>query len=225
MISKQNAADRLKQVGIIAIIRGDYSEKQLLGITETLEQGGIPTLEVTLNSADALRHIATIRSRFPDVLVGAGTVRDAGETRAARAAGAQFLVSPNYDPESIAESTRSQVLHLPGVFTASEAQEAFSQGCRMVKLFPSALLGPGYLKALRAPLDRIEFIPTGGITPENLAEYVEAGAVAVGVGSSLVGKPGQDLAELGARAKAFTSALSSARGGNEPATARGGNGS
>ncbi|MEX2541650.1 MAG: bifunctional 4-hydroxy-2-oxoglutarate aldolase/2-dehydro-3-deoxy-phosphogluconate aldolase [Trueperaceae bacterium] len=216
MNSIQVTAERVKETGIIAIVRGDYSESQVVTIAETLARTGIFALEVTLNSRDALRHLELLRKRFPDLLIGAGTVRESAEATSAIAAGAQFLVSPNFDRDSVSLSLQAGVLHLPGVFTATEAQTAYAHGCHLVKLFPADVNGPSYLKALRAPLDRIGFVPTGGITPDNLGDYVTAGAVALGAGSALVGAPGQDPAELAARAKAFVSTLASARSANRP---------
>lgn len=210
--TERSAAEAIKESGLIAIIRGDYSESQVSSIAETLSEAGVLALEVTLNSAGALRHIEMIQERFPQLLTGAGTVRTADETSEALAAGAHFLVSPNFDRDSIALSREAGILHLPGVFTASEAQTANAFGCSMVKLFPAEINGPAYLKSLRAPLDQIEFVPTGGINPLNVAEYVAAGAVALGVGSALVGPPGEDPAVLAAKANALVTALAAARG-------------
>jgi 2-dehydro-3-deoxyphosphogluconate aldolase/(4S)-4-hydroxy-2-oxoglutarate aldolase len=102
------------------------------------------------------------------------------------------------------------LLHLPGVFTPTEAQNAFVAGCRMVKLFPSEIVGPRYIKAIRAPLDDIEIVPTGGISAENVAEYVKAGIVAAGIGSALVTGPNQDLADLANRARTLRQAWNAA---------------
>jgi 2-dehydro-3-deoxyphosphogluconate aldolase / (4S)-4-hydroxy-2-oxoglutarate aldolase len=118
---------------------------------------------------------------------------------------------------SVARARRAGVPHLPGVFTATEAQAAWAAGCRLVKLFPADALGPGYLRALRAPLDDIGFVPTGGIELGNLNDYVRAGAVALGVGSALVSGPEQDLDALGDLATRFVRTLRDARGGADPA--------
>jgi 2-dehydro-3-deoxyphosphogluconate aldolase/(4S)-4-hydroxy-2-oxoglutarate aldolase len=145
------------------------------------------------------------------MLIGAGTVRTLEEVNAALDAGAQFLVSPNFDPASVARSREAGVLHLPGVFTASEAQAAYAAGCQMVKLFPADALGPRYLKALRAPLNDIDFVPTGGIEAANIADFVRAGAVAFGVGSSLVKSADQDLADLREKAARLAAAFHAAQ--------------
>ncbi len=181
-------------------------------VAEALLRGGVSIVEITLNSRAALQGIDLLRGRVGDqMLVGAGTVRTAVEVGQALEAGAQFLVSPNFDPASVARSREADVLHLPGIFTATEAQMAFAAGCRMVKLFPADALGPAYLKALRAPLNDIEFVPTGGIDANNLADYIKVGAVAFGVGSSLVTNPQQDPAELTGRAAQLAAVLQQAR--------------
>ena len=127
------------------------------------------------------------------------------------AAGAQFLISPGFDPASVARSKKKGVLHLPGVFTPSEAQQAFNLGCRMQKLFPADQLGPGYLKAMRAPLHDIDFVPTGGVGVDNIPTWRKAGAAAVAVGTALVSSDSQSPEELLARATALRNAWRDAK--------------
>jgi 2-dehydro-3-deoxyphosphogluconate aldolase/(4S)-4-hydroxy-2-oxoglutarate aldolase len=202
----------LRSGGIIAIVRGNFGLERLRAIGESLAEGGVRALEVTLNSRAALEAIGMLREALgPELLVGAGTVRTPGDVDAAIGAGARFLVSPNFDPESVARSRAAGVVHLPGVFTASEAQAAFAAGCPLVKLFPADALGPAYLRALRAPLDDIGFVPTGGIEADNLEDYVRAGAAAFGVGSALVRPDDTDPAALTARARSLVQALARAR--------------
>jgi 2-dehydro-3-deoxyphosphogluconate aldolase/(4S)-4-hydroxy-2-oxoglutarate aldolase len=206
------AATQIRQTGIIAIIRGDFPFERLLAIAGAVAEGGVSVVEVTLNSRGALEAIAALRRQAgDDMLIGAGTVRTLEGVNAALNAGAQFLVSPNFDPASVARSQEVGVLHLPGVFTASEAQAAYAAGCQMVKLFPADALGPPYLKALRAPLNDIDFVPTGGIEAANIAAYVRAGAVAFGVGSSLVKSADQDLADLREKAAILAAAFQAAQ--------------
>jgi 2-dehydro-3-deoxyphosphogluconate aldolase/(4S)-4-hydroxy-2-oxoglutarate aldolase len=203
----------LRSGGIIAIVRGNFGLERLRAIGESLADGGVRALEVTLNSRSALEAIGMLHEALgPELLVGAGTVRTPDDVDAAIGAGARFLVSPNFDPASVARSRAADILHLPGVFTATEAQAAFVAGCPLVKLFPADALGPPYLRALRAPLDDIGFVPTGGIEAGNLAEYVRAGAVAFGVGSALVHHDDPDPLALTARARTLVQALASARG-------------
>src|SRR5690606_487123 len=156
--------------------------------------------------------IGLLRDRFGDkMLVGAGTVRTVEQFDEAIAAGAQFTVAPNLDLPTVERAQARDILHLPGVFTPTEAQQAYVAGCKIVKLFPSDVVGPRYLKAIRAPLDDILFCPTGGITPENVGEYIRAGAAAVGLGSALVTGPDQTPDDLIRRARAIRSAWKEAK--------------
>ncbi|MCI0397486.1 MAG: bifunctional 4-hydroxy-2-oxoglutarate aldolase/2-dehydro-3-deoxy-phosphogluconate aldolase [Chloroflexi bacterium] len=190
--------------GVMAIVRGRFTLEQLAAVSETLAAAGVTILEITLNTTNALVAIEQLRRRFGDsVLVGAGTVRTVEQLDQAMNAGAQFTVAPNFDQDTVAGALASGLLHLPGVFTATEAETAHRAGCQLLKLFPSDMLGPGYLKALRAPLDDVDFVPTGGISAANIGQYRRAGAFACGIGSALVKGPEQPLAELAERTGAL----------------------
>ena len=204
----EETIQRIEQSGVIAILRGDFSIERILGIAETLVRNGISILEITLNSAGALEAIGVLQQEFrpADLLVGAGTVRTLEQFDLALKTGAAFTVAPTLDRETVEQAARLDVIHLPGVMTPSEVEEASRLGSRLVKLFPADFLGPGYLKALRAPLDEIGFVPTGGIGPENLPDYVRAGARAVGVGGSLISGPDQDMVEIQSRTRALREA-------------------
>jgi len=207
MNSIETASQRVKECGIIAIIRGDFSVDDNLRIGDALLAGTVTVMEVTLNSPSALESLPKLRQHFGDeMLIGAGTVRDVKQAQAAYEADAQFIVSPNLDLESVSFARTKNLLHLPGIFTATEAQSAFAAGCRMLKLFPMEVAGPAYLKALRAPLNDIDFVPTGGVSLENIADYARAGAVTVGLGSKLVTSRQQTSEDLTARAQALRAA-------------------
>ncbi|GIV76667.1 bifunctional 4-hydroxy-2-oxoglutarate aldolase/2-dehydro-3-deoxy-phosphogluconate aldolase [Litorilinea aerophila] len=200
------------QEGLIAIVRGNFPTPRLLEIADTLQDAGVLVMEVTLNTTGALDAIARLRERFGDrMLVGAGTVRTRAQFEEAVAAGAQFTVAPNLDLATVEQAQARDVLHLPGIFTPTEAETAYRAGCKAVKLFPSDVVGPKYLKALRAPLDDILFIPTGGVTPENVGDYIRAGAAAVGLGSALVTGPDQSREDLMARAHKIRQAWEEAK--------------
>lgn len=212
---RQEVAERLKTDGLVAIVRGDFTLDEQRTIAEALAAGGVRVLEVTLNTRDALDSIARLNRDFDDLLVGAGTVRTADDARAALAAGAQFLIAPCLDLETVKVAHDNDTLILPGIFTATEAQMAFRAGCTMLKLFPADALGPAYLKALRAPLDDIDFVPTGGVNPETIADFYGAGAAAFGIGSYLVknARVTSDEADaLTGRAQKLREALGRARG-------------
>jgi 2-dehydro-3-deoxyphosphogluconate aldolase / (4S)-4-hydroxy-2-oxoglutarate aldolase len=187
---------KLGQSGIIAIIRGDYSHTQLDNITAALERGGVNLLEITLNSTDALKAIQALREAFSGrMAIGAGTIRSLEQAKQALAAGAEFLISPNLNPRVVEFAIEQDLLHLPGVLTPSEVQSALEAGARILKLFPADSLGIGYLKALKAPFDEVQFVPTGGVTPDNIGAFVQAGAYAVALGGGLV-QPERSEAEL-----------------------------
>ena len=206
-----SALEKIGEQGVIAIVRGQYTMEQIVAIAETLAGVGLNILEITLNTTDALAAIERLNREFADTLcVGAGTVRTAEQLNQAINAGAQFTVAPNFDRESVARALERDFLHVPGVFTATEAETAVQFGCRLLKLFPSAMFGPAYLKALLAPLDDIRFVPTGGISAANIGDYRKAGAFACGIGSALVAKPGQSMSELAARGQALRTAWEAA---------------
>jgi 2-dehydro-3-deoxyphosphogluconate aldolase / (4S)-4-hydroxy-2-oxoglutarate aldolase len=210
----EKASSQIKECGIVAILRGDYSVDDMTRIGEALLAGNVTVMEVTLNSTSALDALPMLRKHFgARMLIGAGTVRDVKQASQSVDAGAQFLVSPNFDSESVSFTRSRGVLHLPGIFTATEAQTAFRAGCHMLKLFPMEAAGPSYLKALRSPLNDIDFVPTGGISLENIQEYARAGAVAIGMGSKLVLNKGQSSADLTGKAKALREAWEQAKNG------------
>jgi 2-dehydro-3-deoxyphosphogluconate aldolase/(4S)-4-hydroxy-2-oxoglutarate aldolase len=189
---------RLVERRLIAILRGDFELEQFEHVADALLLGGVTVIEVTLNSLDALEGIRLLRGD-PRLIVGAGTVRTLEDAGLALGAGAQFLVSPHLAPELISFAEANDALHLPGVLSPTEVQRAVDLGCSVVKLFPATFGGPEYLRALKAPLDDVDFIPTGGVDETNLEAYLRAGAAAAGMGSSL-SYPGQPREELAARA-------------------------
>ena len=212
MNSIESMSQAIKQGGIVAIVRGDFSVDDTLRVGEALLAGGVNIMEVILNSSTALESLPLLRKKFNEaMLIGSGTVRDVDQARQALDAGAQFLISPHLDLEIVSFARTNEILHIPGVFTATEAQSAFKAGCRLLKLFPMEAAGPAYLKSLRAPLNDIDFIPTGGVSLENIVDYRRAGAVAVGMGSKLVLNSQQTSADLTARAKALRQAWENAR--------------
>lgn len=210
--SIQDATTFVLDEGLIAIVRGNFPAAKLIEIGDALLASPVLVMEVTLNTTGALDAIRLLRDRFGDqMLVGAGTVRNVAQFDQAIAAGAQFTVAPNLDLPTVQRAQAQDILHLPGVFTPTEAQTAFAAGCKLVKLFPSEVVGPRYLKAIRAPLDDIQFIPTGGITPENVGDYIRAGAAAVGLGSALITGPDQPSDDLITRARAIRAAWKAAK--------------
>ena len=202
-VAIDQAEAEIRASGIVAVARGRFEQRQLVGMAEVLLQAGITALEVTLNSPSApalIRGLAEAMGRR--MLIGAGTVLTAAQAGEAVAAGAQFLVAPGYDPAVVARARQAGVLHIPGVLTPSEAGRAAADGCRLLKLFPAQTVGPDYLKALRAPFNTLDFMPTGGISAATIPAWRRAGAVAVGAGSTLLA-PGISPEELKPLAEAL----------------------
>ena len=195
--------------GVVAIVRGRRAE-HLDAVLDALADAGIRSLEVTLNTPGALEAIRRAGERLGDeISVGAGTVRTVADVEDAVAAGAQFLVSPHTDPALGARARELGVAYLPGALTPTEIVAAWNSGASGIKLFPARLGGPRYLRDLREPLPDIPIVPTGGVSAENVGEWFAAGAVAVGVGGSLIGDALEtgDIVSLAARATELVKAV------------------
>ena len=213
-MTKPEIIQRLLTPGIIAIIRADSSE-QLVAVAEALLAGGVTAMEVTMTTPNALKVIAEVTARFGDkVLMGVGSVLDPETCRAAILAGAEFVVTPVTKPEVIGMCHRYGKPIASGAFTPTECLLAQESGADFVKLFPAELAGPKYIRNLLAPLPMLQIIPTGGVTPETAAEFLDAGCVALGAGSSLVSKEilaSRDWRRLVGRAEDFVKAVKKAR--------------
>ncbi|HEX5849949.1 MAG TPA: bifunctional 4-hydroxy-2-oxoglutarate aldolase/2-dehydro-3-deoxy-phosphogluconate aldolase [Rubrobacter sp.] len=195
-----NVAQRIAEERIIAIVRlEDLSEARR--ISEALLEGGVSVVEFTLTNPDAIRVIENLRKDVGGLLLGAGTVLDEQAAYAAIMAGASFLVTPTVAPGVVEQGLLYGVPVICGGMTPTELLHAHSLGCEMVKVFPAGALGPGFLKDVRGPLPQLQMIPTGGIQVSNVASFLEAGAVAVGVGSALVSadKSPEEIAETASR--------------------------
>lgn len=170
---------------ITAIIRG-YEGERLDRIVSALADGGIKSMEVTMNSPSAAASITRLIRMYGGRLkIGAGTVTSMERFLLVADAGAQFIITPNVDEEIIKASHERGLMIIPGVYTPSEIVKAESLGCGFVKLFPAVSVGPEYIKAVKAPLNQIEIIVVGGITTDNVTEYLKCGAYGAGVGGSL----------------------------------------
>lgn len=154
-------------------------------IGAALTEGGLRAVEVTLNTPGALGMIEAL-AKNPHLIVGAGTVLDEAGARAAIAAGARLIVSPNLNADVIRTARRYGAIVIPGAMTPTEILTAWELGADIVKVFPAATLGSRYFKEVKAPLDQVHLMATGGITPENLGEFIAAGADAVGMGGALI---------------------------------------
>jgi 2-dehydro-3-deoxyphosphogluconate aldolase/(4S)-4-hydroxy-2-oxoglutarate aldolase len=170
---------------VVAILRAPVAGN-LPAAAEVLADAGIRALEFPLTTPGALDVLGELRRRRPDLLVGAGTVITPADAAAAAHAGAQFLVAPCTRPDTLAAAAGLDVPMVPGAFTATEVSMALEHGAEVIKLFPASL-GPSYLRALRDPLPQARLVPTGGVGIDAIADFLRAGAFAVGLGSPLLG--------------------------------------
>jgi 2-dehydro-3-deoxyphosphogluconate aldolase/(4S)-4-hydroxy-2-oxoglutarate aldolase len=184
---KSEVLKKIREVGLVPVLRAD-SEEEALAIAYALEAGGVTILEVTMTVPGAVDAIRRLASEAGDrILVGAGTVLDPETARVCMLAGAQFIVSPALNVRTIELCRRYDVAVFPGALTPTEIITAWEAGADAVKVFPcSAVGGAKYLKAIKAPLPQIELIPTGGVSLATAAEFLDAGAIALGVGGDLV---------------------------------------
>jgi 2-dehydro-3-deoxyphosphogluconate aldolase/(4S)-4-hydroxy-2-oxoglutarate aldolase len=181
----ETLVDNLRTTPVLAILRA-RSAARVVAAAGALADVGIRAVEVTLTTDGALDALARLRATRPDLLAGAGTVITPEDAATAVQAGAQFLVAPCVQPDTMAAAARLGVPIIPGAFTPTEVVTAVEHGAALVKLFP-ATLGPAYLRALRGPLPEVGFVPTGGVGLDSIAAFLSAGAVAVGLGSPLTG--------------------------------------
>lgn len=186
-MEKNQILERIKSIGIIPVVRASSGDEALQAV-EAIKAGGLPVLEITMTVPGAVQIIEAIAKRYGDeVLVGAGTVLDAATAQDCISAGAQFVVSPALNLETIAFCRQANCPVMPGALTPTEVVQAWTAGADLVKVFPcGAMGGASYIKSLKAPLPQIELVPTGGVSLTTAAGFIEAGAAAIGVGADLV---------------------------------------
>jgi len=206
--------ERLAAVPVVAILRSARADR-FLDAGRVLYEAGLRAIEITLTSSGGLEAFVQLRDELPqDALLGVGTVRTLADAELAVAAGASYLVAPDFRPEVVAWAVERQLPVVPGALTPSEVAAAWAAGATAVKVFPvSAVGGPAYVKAVRAPLPEVPMVPTGGVGIGHIRAYLSAGAAAVGVGSPLLGDagdPGGDLAALRDRARQAVAAATGA---------------
>jgi 2-dehydro-3-deoxyphosphogluconate aldolase/(4S)-4-hydroxy-2-oxoglutarate aldolase len=187
MSDTQATIDAIADSGVTAVLRG-IDEDDILSVARAIHEGGVRSIELTADATHYPDMIAAVERELADTdaIVGAGTVMDAAAARDVIAAGAEFVLAPNVNEAVIETCNRAGVVSVPGVMTPTEADRAMAAGADALKLFPASTVGPGHVGALRGPLGDVRILPTGGVSPENVAEYFEAGAFAVGAGSALV---------------------------------------
>ncbi len=210
---------RVGEIGIIPVVRASSIEEANRAV-EAICAGGIPVVEITMtvpNAVTVIRELA--QKRGGDVLIGAGTVTNAEQAESCIRAGAQFLVSPGLAVSVLAVARANGKLAIPGALTPTELMNAQEQGAQLVKIFPCGSVGGAkYLKSLRAPFPRANLIPTGGVNAGNAADFIAAGAFALGVGADLVDAQALrdgNLEKITAAAKELVSAVGGARTGKK----------
>lgn len=199
--------------GVIAVLRG-RSADDVREMAERAIAGGIRVVEITMTTPGALDAIRELAARYADgkTIVGAGTVLDAETARAAMLSGAAFVVSPSFHPETVKMCNRYRVPVMPGVMTLGEIQAALELGVDVMKLFPGQLFSPSFIRAVKGPMPQVNLMPTGGVSLDNLAEWIRAGAVAVGIGSALTDEAVKtgDYSRITAQAARFVEAYRTA---------------
>ncbi len=188
MNNKEMVLSRIKDVGLVAVIRAENAE-QAVKITEACIKGGVAAIEITFTvpgAADVIKELAK-RYTSGEIIIGAGTVMDPETARTAILAGAQYVVSPYLNTEVVRLCNRYQIACMPGAMTIKEVVECMEAGADIVKIFPGELFGPAIIKAIKGPIPYAPLMPTGGVSLENVADWIRAGAAAVGVGENLTG--------------------------------------
>ena len=212
----QTTVDLVERTGVVAIIRLK-DPGQVRDVATALIEGGVRALEITMTVPGAIDLIGQIAPTVPaDLRLGAGTVVDGRTAAACIDTGASFIVSPVLRRDVLTVCRERDVPAMPGCFSATEILDAWDAGAAIVKVFPATSLGPGYIKDLRGPLPHLKLMPTGGVTIENAAEWIRAGAVSVGIGSALTDPAAlaaRDYGAIAARARRLVDAVHDAKGG------------
>lgn len=187
MSDKAAVIQTIRDIGIIPVVRAQSADEAMKAI-DAIREGGISILEITMTVPGAVGVIEEVSKRYgSDAVVGAGTVLDGETARACILAGARFVVSPSLNLETIEVCRRYGIAVMPGALTPTEVVQAWSAGADFVKVFPAgAVGGASYIKSLKAPLPQIELVPTGGVSLKTAADFIKAGASALGVGADLV---------------------------------------
>ena len=212
-MDKEKVIERIREVGLVAVVRAENEEKAIR-ITEACIEGGVAAIELTFTVPFAHNVIESLAKRYSggEIIVGAGTVLDSETARIAILSGSEFVVSPMFSSDVVKLCNRYRTAVMPGVVTPKEAVEALEAGADILKVFPGDLFGPNIIKALKGPLPQGLFMPTGGVDKNNVGEWIKAGAVAVGAGGSLTaGAKTGEYDKIVSTAKEFLANINKAR--------------
>lgn len=212
-MDKETVIQRITDVGVVAVVRAESAD-QALRISEACIKGGIPAIELTFTVPMAHKVIEKLAETYQngEIILGAGTVMDSETARTAILSGAQYIVSPYFDPETVRLCNRYRVPCVPGCMTIKEVVSAMEAGADIIKVFPGEAFGPKIIKAIRGPIPYAKLMPTGGVSIDNVVEWIKAGAVAVGVGGALTaGAKTGDYESITTLGKAFVQKVKEAR--------------
>jgi 2-dehydro-3-deoxyphosphogluconate aldolase/(4S)-4-hydroxy-2-oxoglutarate aldolase len=212
-MDKELILTKIQECGVVAVVRAETCE-QAERITDACIEGGVAAIELTFTVPHADKVIEGLAKKYtPDqIILGAGTVMDAATARIAMLAGAQYIVSPYFDLDTVKMCNRYRVAVMPGIMSVREAVMAMEAGADILKIFPGELFGPSIIRAIKGPIPYAKMMPTGGVDINNVGEWIKAGAVAVGAGSSLTaGAKTGDYALITKTAKQFVENIKKAR--------------
>lgn len=213
-MEREQIVSAISQCGLVAVVRASSGE-EAIKIADACIAGGVAAIEITFTVPGAHRVIEALASRYKkgEIILGAGTVLDPETARIAMLSGAQYIVSPGLNLDTIKLCNRYRVPVMPGIMTVTEAICAMEAGADILKIFPGELFGPKVITAFKGPLPQARFMPTGGVSVENAGEWIKAGAVALGAGSALTGgaKTGE-YGKITETALKFMAAIRAARG-------------
>ena len=212
-MKKTEVLERIKQEKVIALIRAN-SSASLLDCARALSEGGLNCIELTMTTPGAIELCAEVARELPHVMLGLGTVLDPETARRGIAAGAKFIVTPAVRPLVIEACRQAEIPILGGALTPTEIYQSWELGVDVVKIFPAEFFGPSYIKSIKAPFPAVQVMPTGGVTPETVRDFLEAGAFATAAGSSLVlpaALKASDWEAITARAQLFVTAANAVR--------------
>lgn len=212
-MEKEQVISKICGVGLVAVVRAETQE-EAIKITEACIEGGVVAVEITFTVPGAHEIIRELSKRYSpeEILVGAGTVLDPETARIALLSGAQYIVAPCLNVQTVKMCNRYAVPIMPGAMTIKEVVEGMEAGADIIKVFPGEIMGPAFVKGIKAPLPHVRLMPTGGVDVTNVGDWIKAGCVAVGVGGNLIGsaKTG-DYGTITRKAKQFIEAIKIAR--------------
>lgn len=207
-MKKYEVLQRIEKVGVVAVVRANNSE-EAKKISLACMAGGVDSIEITFTVPGAAKVIEALTEEFGDnLLVGAGTVLDSETARIAILAGAKYVVSPAFDLDTAKLCNRYQIPYLPGCMTIGEMVRALEAGADIIKVFPGSAFGPDFIKAVKGPLPQAQLMPTGGVSIDNVDQWIKNGCVAVGVGGNLTKGSSEDMTKA---AKEFVEKVQEAR--------------